>query len=125
MSARKPNDARLWAQMVEPLRKAGHEYAEADILSRQLVALVRRERDPQRNTYAPGDELPDPPPAQVVDVDGVVWEHQDAGHGMYRMSAADQRDLADSTFDIQGVRPWPFLLDGEGPLTELAKSAGQ
>lgn len=119
MSAAKPNDARLWALMIDPLCKAGHDYDDADRLSRQLVALVRRERDPKRATYAPGDDLPDPAPAQLVDVDGTVWEHQSAGNGMYRMCEADRERYADSTEDVEGVRLWPYLLEEWGPLTEL------
>jgi hypothetical protein len=105
--------------MLTPLQDAGLDYATADRTSRQLVALVRRERDPGRRTFAPGDPLPSPPPARVADVDGEIWEHQDAGNGCYRMCESDRRRLADSTEDVEGVRVWPFFLDEWGPLTEV------
>lgn len=114
----KDNDARLWALMLDPLRAAGHDQNAAELLSRQLVAVVRRERDPQRTTYAPGDRLPDPAPALLVDVDGDVREHQDAGNGMYRMCRRGRAQY-DETTEWEGVRLWPFLLEEVGPLTEL------
>jgi hypothetical protein len=118
----KDNDARLWALMIDPLCKAGHDQNAAELLSRQLVALVRRERDPQRATYAPGDQLPDPAPARLVDLDGDVWEHQDAGNGTYRMSETSRAQYAEDTTEWEGVRVWPFLLEEVGPLTEPSRS---
>lgn len=117
--SKRMNDARLWALMLDPLRSLGHDHATADRTSRQLVALVRRERSPKQRTFAPGDPLPDPAPAKLCDVDGEIWEHQDAGNGCYRMSEEDRARLADSTEDVEGVRLWPFLLDEYGPLTEI------
>lgn len=117
------NDARLWALMIDPLRVAGLDQDTAERTSRILVAHVRRERDPKRRTFGPGDPLPDPPPARVADVDGEIWEHQDAGgsNGCYRMCERDRKRLADSTEDVDGVRIWPFFLDEWGPLTEVTE----
>jgi hypothetical protein len=117
----KDNDARLWALMLDPLREAGHDQTGAEMLSRRLVALVRRERDPQRSTYAPGDSLPAPAPARLVDLDGDVWEHQDAGNGMYRMSETSRAQHAETT-EWEGVRLWPFLLEEVGPLTSAIET---
>jgi hypothetical protein len=114
-----PNDARLWALMIDPLRRLGHDYDTAERTSRQLVALVRRERSPKQRTFAPGDPLPDPAPARLYDVDGEVWEHQDAGNGCYRLTAEARRRLSGRSIDTEGVRVWPFLLDEWGPLTEV------
>lgn len=119
----RPNDARLWALMLDPLRDAGLDQRTAERVSRQLVARVRQERYPKRRTFGPGDPLPDPPPATLYDLDGDAWEHQDAGgsNGCYRMSERDRARNADSTEDVEGVRLWPFLLDEYGPLTEMVK----
>lgn len=116
-----PNDARLWALMLDPLRDVGLDQATAERTSRQLVALVRQERYPNRRSFGPGASLPDPPPATLYDVDGDAWEHQTAGgsHGCYRMAERDRRRNADSVEDVEGVRLWPFLLDEFGPLTEI------
>ncbi|WP_344678875.1 hypothetical protein, partial [Saccharopolyspora taberi] len=119
------NDARLWAQIMGHLRTNGiSDTAAADRLARELVAIVRRERG-ELPTWGPGATLPSPPPPAVADVDGAVWfEQRDSGRGCYRMSAADRAkyeasadDVDDSTDDVDGVRPWPFLLDSEGPVT--------
>ncbi|GAA1531104.1 hypothetical protein [Kribbella lupini] len=119
----KDNDARLWALMLDPLREAGHDQTAAELLSRRLVALVRRERDPQRRTYAPGDPLPDPAPAMLVDLDGAVWEHQDAGNCMYRMRKTSRAQY-DETTEWEGVRLWPYLLEEVGPLTSTTTEGG-
>jgi hypothetical protein len=94
----RPNDARLWALMLTPLRAAGIG-ADAERVARQLVALVCSERDCSRRTFAPGEELPEPPPERVYDLDGAVWEHQSAGHGCYRMSQADRDQYDNSDFE--------------------------
>ncbi|WP_432951341.1 hypothetical protein ACQPXM_41255 (plasmid) [Kribbella sp. CA-253562] len=112
------NDSRLWALMMDPLRSAGLDTPAAGRVSRQLVAVVRNERSPQRRTYGPGDALPDPPPAQVTDLDGDVWEQQPAaGEGCYRMCDRDRARNADSSDDIESIRVWPNLLEEYGPLT--------
>ncbi|MFG1820596.1 hypothetical protein ACGFIF_43035 [Kribbella sp. NPDC049174] len=112
------NDARLWGRMMDPLRVAGLDSRTADLVARQLVAVVRNERSPQRHTYGPGDALPDHPPARVTDLDGDVWEQQpDAGLACYRMCARDRARNAESSDDVEGVRLWPFLLEEYGPLT--------
>jgi hypothetical protein len=109
----------MWAQICQVLQlNAGLDTGAAERVARQLVAVVRREQDGSLPTWAPGDELPDPPPRWVSDIDGAVWEHQDAGYGCYRMAETDQVAYADSTADTEGVRPWPYLLESEGPLTE-------
>jgi NTP pyrophosphatase (non-canonical NTP hydrolase) len=59
----------------------------------------------------------------VADVDGALWEHQTSGHGCYRMTEADRRAYADTTSDTEGVRPWPYLLGSDGPLTEVQAPA--
>lgn len=115
-----PNDARLWALMLGQLRDAGIDGETAGVLARKLVATVRRERDPDRRTFGPGDDFPEVAPERVADVDGAVWEHQAAGRGVYRMSVADRVRYNDSTEDVEGCRPWQYLLDSEGPLTEVA-----
>lgn len=51
----RPNDARLWALMLTPLHAAGIS-VDAERVARQLVALVRSERDSSRRTFAPGEE---------------------------------------------------------------------
>jgi hypothetical protein len=79
-------------------------------------------REPHLRTWAPGDELPSPPPAKMADLDRAVWMHQQAGNGCYRMSAKDRRKYADSIHDFDGVQVWPFLLDAEGPFTEVAST---
>jgi hypothetical protein len=118
MSARtaKRNDAYLWATLIDPARKAGDPDPERT--ARQQVAEQRRKEGAGR-TWAPGDALPEPPPRRVFDLDGAVWERQKAGHGCYRMAAADRRKYASNSGDYEGVRLWPHLLDAEGPLTEL------
>lgn len=88
-------------------------------MARQLIAILRRVREPHRRTWAPGDELPTPPPASMADLDWAVWMHQKAGNGCYRMSAKDRRKYRRSSHDYEGVQVWPFLLEGEGPFTEV------
>lgn len=112
------NDTNLWGQMVFTLCDAGLEAADAESIGRRLVGLVRRDRQPRRRTWVPGDALPEPPPQRVVDLDGDTWEHQDAGHGCYRMSCPDRAKHIDSSEDVDGVRPWPSLLEFAGPVTE-------
>lgn len=112
------NDSRMWALMLDPLRAAGLDGRTADRVARELVAVVRNERSPQRHTYGPGAALPDPPPAQVTDLDGDVWEQQPAGGpSCYRMCDRDRARNADSSEDFEGVRLWPLLLEEYGPLT--------
>jgi hypothetical protein len=115
------NDARLWAStsmdLLGPVVSSNARMA----IARQLVAIVRRVRDPQHRVFAPGDDLPLPPPAKMRDLDGALWIHQDiAGRGCYRMSSADRRKYRSSTTgNYEGVQMWPFLLDAEGPMTEV------
>lgn len=115
------DDLQLWGRMVESLCEAGLgiDHDRAELVARALVAEVRRERDPERVTYGPGDPLPGPAPQRVVDCDGAVWEHQDAdGVGMYQLSVADRVRYGDGDpNDWDGVIGWAFLLDGCGPLT--------
>lgn len=115
------NDAQLWANSISLLRPAVHGERQL-VIARQLVAIVRRVRDPLHRVFAPGDALPLPPPAKMRDLDGDLWIHQDnAGRGCYRMSAADRRrNRSSATGEYEGVKVWPFLLDAEGPMTEVA-----
>jgi len=112
------NDAKLWGATSFALG-AGLSSKDRMIVARQLIAILRRLREPHRQTWAPGDELPTPPPAKMADLDGDVWMHQKAGNGCYRMSSKDRRRNADSTHDYEGVQVWPFLLEAEGPFTEV------
>lgn len=119
---RRRNDARLWAQLSDVLQRGlgqDMDTDKAERFARVLVAIVRRDQHPHTGTWAPGDPLPDPPPQRVFDVDGAVWEHQQAGHGCYRMSERDRAKYADASADHEGVRVWPDLLDTEGPLTAI------
>ncbi|MBN9748600.1 hypothetical protein DMP23_47320 [Amycolatopsis sp. A1MSW2902] len=114
------NDAMLWGRTSVAL---GMSLAieQREIVARQLIAILRRIREPHRRTWAPGDDLPSPPPAKMADLDGDVWLHQaNAGNGCYRMSAKDRRRTAGSSHDYEGVELWPFLLYAEGPFTEVA-----
>lgn len=119
------NDAQLWATTSMELLGGVVAANERETVARQLVAIVRRLREPQHRVFAPGDDLPLPPPAKLRDLDGALWIHQDkAGVGCYRMSAADRRKYCSSaTGAYEGVQLWPFLLIGEGPLTEVAPKA--
>jgi hypothetical protein len=112
-SGRGDNDAQLWGALSVAL--AGTLSTDRrQVVARQVVAILRRVREPARRTWAPGDELPSPPPAKIVDLDGATWLHQTrAGHGCYRMSSKDR-----AKYGIDGVQLWPFLLDAEGPFTE-------
>ncbi|MFI5736081.1 hypothetical protein ACIA49_38565 [Kribbella sp. NPDC051587] len=116
------DDAQLWADLTKLVQvHAGQEQAAAEQTARHLIAAVRRERDSvighQRRTWAPGDELPDPPPEHVVDLDGDLWEFL-PGRGTYRLRALGNRKQTDVLLDVGGVRDWQQLLDSEGPLTE-------
>ncbi|QYN17475.1 hypothetical protein [Amycolatopsis sp. DSM 110486] len=112
------NDAQLWGATVSALSTSLPD-EQPPIVARQLIAILRRVREPHRRTWAPGDELPTPPPAKMADLDWDVWMHQQAGNGCYRMSSKDRRRNADSIHDYAGVQVWPFLLDAEGPFTEV------
>jgi hypothetical protein len=111
------NDAYLWGASVSALNKALPDQQPL-IVARQLIAILRRVREPHRRTWAPGDELPSPPPAKMFDLDGDLWMHQRAGNGCYRMSSKDRRRNASSIHNYEGVQVWPFLLEAEGPFTE-------
>ena len=118
------NDAKLWSAFTEQVvLSTGFPVDSCEMVARRLVAIVRRQELPDRRTWTTGDPLPDPPPKAVFDLDGDMWEHQDAGHGCYRMSEADQAHYADN-HEVRGVRPWPFLLASEGPLTETGETGG-
>ncbi|MCA1185761.1 hypothetical protein LCD36_04750 [Saccharopolyspora sp. 6T] len=112
------NDAQEWGRLALDLCRDGVDPHEAERAARITMTYRRRERDPERRHWGPGDALPDPPPAAGTDLDGARWEHQVAGHGMYRMSAKDRRKHRRSSGDFEGVRPWFYLLDSEGPITE-------
>jgi hypothetical protein len=113
------NDARLWGASISGLSKSLPDQQPL-IVARQLIAILRRVREPHRRTWGPGDELPSPPPAKMADLDWDEWLHQDnAGNGCYRMSAKDRRRNAASIHDYEGVQVWPFLLKAEGPFTEV------
>lgn len=117
------NDARLWGRTVAALSTSLPTGEQSTIVARQLIAILRRVRFPDRRTWAPGDELPSPAPAKMADLDWDEWLHQDkAGNGCYRMSAKDRRRNAASTHDYEGVQVWPFLLEGEGPFTEVTST---
>lgn len=71
------NDAQLWAATS---RELGTSLPDDQplIVARRLIAILRRVREPNRRTWALGDELPTPP-AEVADLDGAVWMHQRPG----------------------------------------------
>lgn len=112
------NDARLWAATSLALGALGTQ--RRAVVARQVIAILRRVREPHRRTWAPGDQLPTPPPGKIADLDGDVWTHQKAGNGCYRMTAKDRRRNAGSSQDYEAVQVWPFLLNEEGPFTEVA-----
>ncbi|MGW6728797.1 hypothetical protein ACWF9G_23095 [Nocardia sp. NPDC055029] len=115
------NDAQLWG--ATSVRLGATLSSEARmIVARQLIAILRRLREPHRRTWAPGDELPTPAPAKISDLDGDVWMHQSDGNGCYRMSSRDRRRNAGSVADYEGVQVWPFLLESEGPFTEVTSA---
>jgi hypothetical protein len=97
------NDARLWGATSVAL---GASLSSEDrmIVARQMIAILRRLREPHRRTWAPGDELPSPPPGKMADLDWDVWMHQKAGNGCYRMSATDRRRNRGSVHDYEGVQ---------------------
>lgn len=115
------NDAQLWGASVSGLSRTlpGQQPL---LLARHLIAILRRVREPHRRTWAPGDALPSPPPGKMADLDWDEWLHQAAGHGCYRMSSKDRRRNAASSEDYEGVQVWPFLLEREGPFTEVTSS---
>lgn len=115
------NDARLWGATSFELG-ATLSTERREIVARQMIAILRWVREPHRRTWAPGDALPSPPPAKMADLDGDVWMHQKSGNGCYRMSAKDRRRNANSSHDYEGVQVWPFLLDAEGPFTEVTST---
>lgn len=116
------NDARLWGATSFALGSSLSQEQRC-IVARQVIAILRRVREPHRRTWGPGDELPSPPPAKMADLDWDEWLYQDqAGNGCYRMSAKDRRRNASSTHDYEGVQVWPFLLDAEGPFTEVTST---
>jgi hypothetical protein len=117
------SDARLWAHIVDALRES-MPTDRAELLARRLVAMVRREQQPGSTTWGPGDPLPVVPPPQVFDLDGVVWERDYSGHGCYCVAVADRARLADIDGKFAGVRPWPRLLETEGPLTAIGLRGG-
>lgn len=49
---------------VERVQTPGRDWM---IVARQLIAILRRLRKPHRRTWAPGDELPTPPPTKMAD----------------------------------------------------------
>ncbi|RJQ66151.1 hypothetical protein D5S17_35575 [Pseudonocardiaceae bacterium YIM PH 21723] len=112
------NDAQLWSDAISSLSKTV-PLDRQQTLSRQMIAILRRVREPHRRTWAPGDELPSPPPAAMADLDWDEWQHQREGNGCYRMNANARREYADGAVDYQGVQVWPFLLEREGPVTEI------
>ena len=118
------NDAQLWGATSFALG-ATLSVERREIMARQLIAILRRVREPHRRTWGPGDALPSPPPAKMADLDGDVWMHQKAGNGCYRMSAKDRRRNADSIYDYEGVQVWPSLLEAEGPFTEVTSTKGR
>lgn len=116
------NDAQLWGATSFELGTT-LSTDRREVVARQLIAILRRVREPHRRTWAPGDKLPSPPPARMADLDGAVWMHQDqAGNGCYRMSAKDRRKYAASIHDYEGVQAWPSLLEAEGPFTEVTSA---
>src|SRR6184192_95432 len=62
------NDAQLWGATSFAL---GATLPSEDrmLVARQLIAILRRVREPHRRTWGPGDELPSPPPAKMADLD--------------------------------------------------------
>lgn len=113
-----PNDAYLWARMLDPLRIANAEDPER--LSRQLVAVARRVRDEKRGrrTFAPGDTIPYDV-TKATDLDGDLWERlgpEPNERDMWRMPGFDPERHEPG---CQGCQLTPFLLDKYGPLTEV------
>lgn len=113
------SDARLWATMLEPLDALGMDVASRDRLGRILVAIVRRERNPETRTWAPGESIPRDV-AAVYDLDGDQWERgtttdcetwQMAGFNPgEHAGAAGKRHVTES------------LLISYGPVTEVKES---
>lgn len=115
-----PQDAYLWAMMLDSLRAAGVDNPER--LSRQLVAVVRRARDGKRRTFAPGDPIPYEV-TTVTDLDGDRWVRLGVAvneRDMWRMPGFDfDPDVHES--GCQGCQLTPFLADAYGPLTEVSR----
>jgi hypothetical protein len=110
----------LWAGMIMVARNAGiTENPARETVARQLAAVIMRAKHPEWTVYAPGDALPEPPPALLFDLDGYQHEHDDeAGHGTYRMTEGSLAGLDPAEYG--GVRVWPFLLAAEGPFVDAA-----
>jgi hypothetical protein len=110
-----PNDAYLWATMLDPLRTAN--VADPERLSRQLVAIVRRSRNEKRRTFGPGDTVPYDI-VRATDLDGDLWVRLGNAvneRDMWRMPGFDP-ELHEP--GCRGCQLTPFLLDAYGPLTE-------
>lgn len=113
------SDARLWATMLEPLDALGMDVASRDRLGRVLVAIVRRERDPETRTWGPGESIPRDV-AAVYDLDGDRWERRSSpGAETWRMPGFDPGDHAAA---LGGWHVTESLLLSYGPVTEVKES---
>ena len=120
------SDARMWAHLISEFRTAGADGAQAELLARRAVAVVRREATRRTvRTFAPGDEIPYDV-TKVFDLDGDVWERQgkppDTLKDTWNMTGFDPDEHEEAA---QGAWITPWLLDRYGPLTEIpaAKSS--
>jgi hypothetical protein len=123
------NNARMWAHLIREFRTAGADSAQAGLLARRAVAIVRREATfPKVRTFAPGDEIPYDV-TRVFDLDGDVWERQGQPPGTPRDTwYMTGFDPAQHEGAAGGAWITPWLLERYGPLTELppkATRAGQ
>ena len=108
------DDAIMLSRMKRILWENGVDNANLDPVARRLVAVVRREEQPDLQTWVSGDPQPEPSPQRVSDLNGRIWEIADDGHGCYRLVTMEQRVVVDAP-----LRPWRDVLDFEGPLTEV------
>lgn len=111
-----PNNAHLWATMTQTLRAAG--VPQPDVLARNLVADVRRERAPKTRTFAPGEPIPYDV-TRGTDLDGDVWERlgdEPNQRDMWRMVGFDPDEHESRA---QGCQVTPYLLETYGPITEV------
>ncbi len=118
------SDARMWAHLIGEFRAAGADSAQAELLARRAVAVVRREAT-RRNvrTFAPGDEIPYDV-TRVFDLDGDVWERQGQPPSTLRDTwNMTGFDPAEHEGAAGGAWITPWLLDRYGPLTELPPRA--
>jgi hypothetical protein len=115
-----PNDAKLWAEMIDPLHAAGVD--DPQRLARALVAIVRRERAKNgARSWGPGDEVPRDM-NQVTDLDGDLWIRQPVEPGVmsdqWKMAGFNPNEHELAAGDVHET---PGLLDEYGPVTEVKR----